>query len=166
MYIQLSKDEVVTNRSYQVCKKCYLALEFSNVILKRSFPARFYFLSFSLVDKLQDAWYLVLQDAWYSRHFLSCRFSKDNCVQYGSRRISFYMTYVLRTHSSYDYLFELLFCWQDAGSKARMMLSWDVNNGVSILFKHIFSPTSLCVFSQEVCISTWLLKELFKETYL
>lgn len=159
MYIQLNKDEVVTNRSYQVCKKFYLALELSNVILKRSFPPRFYSLSFSLVDKLQDA--------WYSRHFLSCRFSKDNCVQYGSRRISFYTTYVLWTHTSYDHFFELLFCWQDAGSKVRMMLSWDVNNGVSLLFKHIFFPTSLCFFSQEVCISTWLLKgELFKETYL
>ena len=67
-------------------------------------------------------------------------------MQYGSRRISFYMTYVLRTHSSYDHLFELLFCWQDAGSKARMMLSWDVNNGVSILFKHIFFPTRFMCF--------------------
>ena len=54
-FIQLNKDEVVTNRSYHVCKKLYPALELSNVILKRSFPPPFYSLNFSLVDKLQDA---------------------------------------------------------------------------------------------------------------
>ena len=44
-----------------------------------------------------------------------------------------------------------------------MMLSWDVNNGVSILFKHIFFPTSfMCFLSRDLLINL-ITQRIFKE---